>query len=266
MTIYAEPKDVQSMEDCIFYHAIDIPNYGVTKGQWDLRDTYREYLGNVDFRGKSVLELGTASGFLCFQMEKMGADVVAYDLSPNDSWDLLLSPDDDEERIRTIMKRGIERYNNAFWFCHNLFNSNARLAHGTLYDIPNEIGKVDVVTLCSVLLHLRDPILALQRAASFAKETVIITEQMPNIFRFMKLLPVWVSYRLNKVIGPYAQFIPTPETKSLHGGLSWWHLTPDILKTVLQILGFQTFQLTTSKHLYSEKNRRIGLYTLVAKR
>jgi len=263
MSIYAQPKDIQSAKDCDFYHVIDIPGHGTTTGQWDLRGTYREYLGNLDVRGKTVLELGTASGFLCFQMEKMGADVVAFDLSPNHSWDWLLSPTDDEAQIRRTMKRGIERCNNAFWFCHKIFNSKARLVHGTLYDIPNELDKVDVVTLCSVLLHVRDPILAIQRAASFAKETVIITEQIPIIsYR----LPNWINYRLSKVIGPYAQFVPRPQTKSPHGGLSWWYLSPETVKTVLQILGFQTFQLSTSKHLYSRENLWIDLYTLVANR
>ena len=32
-------------------------------------------------RGKRVLDVGTSSGFLCFEMERRGAEVVAFDLS-----------------------------------------------------------------------------------------------------------------------------------------------------------------------------------------
>jgi predicted nicotinamide N-methyase len=35
------------------------------------------YLGNFDFVGKRVLDVGAASGFLTFEMEKRGAEVVA---------------------------------------------------------------------------------------------------------------------------------------------------------------------------------------------
>jgi predicted nicotinamide N-methyase len=40
-------------------------------------------------RGKRVLEIGTASGFLCFTMERMGAEMVAYDLSGGQDWDIV---------------------------------------------------------------------------------------------------------------------------------------------------------------------------------
>lgn len=62
---------------------MDIPGYGGVEGEWDLRKGVKEYLGNVDFKGKRVLEIGTASGFLCFYMEGQGAEVVAYDLQRN---------------------------------------------------------------------------------------------------------------------------------------------------------------------------------------
>jgi 2-polyprenyl-3-methyl-5-hydroxy-6-metoxy-1,4-benzoquinol methylase len=81
--LYASPRVVTRLEDCFFYHTIEIPGYGIVEGPWDLRAGLGDYLGNVDLRGKRVLELGTASGFVCFHMERQGADVVAYDLSPD---------------------------------------------------------------------------------------------------------------------------------------------------------------------------------------
>src|SRR5262249_7054365 len=81
--------------DCYFYHTMEIPGHGLVEGEWDLRAAADAYLGGVDFRGRRVLEIGTASGFLCFTMERRGAEVVAFDLSPEHAPDLIPSPDTD---------------------------------------------------------------------------------------------------------------------------------------------------------------------------
>ena len=86
---WVEPRIIDDMNECYFYHTMDIPGHGLVKGNWDLRGKESEYLGHVDFQGKRVLEIGTASGHLCFSMEKMGAEVVAYDLSPKQDWDFV---------------------------------------------------------------------------------------------------------------------------------------------------------------------------------
>src|SRR6266480_139869 len=88
-SLYAPPRLITTLEDCYFYHTIDIPGYGLVEGEWDLRQGIDAYLGKVVFKGKRVLELGTASGFVCFHMEREGADVVAYDLSDQHDWDVV---------------------------------------------------------------------------------------------------------------------------------------------------------------------------------
>src|SRR6516225_6733673 len=87
--LFAEPRAVTKTADCIFYHTMDIPGHGLVEGEWDLRDNPAAYLGNVDVSGKRVLEIGTASGFLCFYMERQGAEVIAYDISEHQAWDLV---------------------------------------------------------------------------------------------------------------------------------------------------------------------------------
>ena len=75
------PSDNMSLVDCFFYHVMDIPGLSEpTKGEWDLRKGVDEYLGHVDFKNKTVLELGPASGFLTFHIEKMGGDVTSIEL------------------------------------------------------------------------------------------------------------------------------------------------------------------------------------------
>ena len=48
---------------CQFYHSFTLPE-GEVPGIWDLRAQPHRYLGEVDFNGRSVLEVGPASGFL----------------------------------------------------------------------------------------------------------------------------------------------------------------------------------------------------------
>lgn len=249
--IYAEPREV-TVGECAWYQVMDVPGHGTMPGRWDLRETADAYLGNVDFQGKRVLELGTASGFFCFHMESKGADVVAVDLSPDHSWDVLLSPSDDEQAIRRTMRAGQQKLNNAFWLGHRAYNSKARFVHSTVYDVPEELGQFDIVTLCAILLHLRDPLLALQLAAQRATESVIIVDRKPD----------WMK----KIKGPFARFMPSPEGKTPHGGWTWWHFSPDVLVAMLKMLGYEHFELTTSKHLYVPTGKKIELYTLVASR
>ena len=71
-TLFAEPRFVESLDDCIFYHTIDLPGFGTQPGMWDLRANVEKYLGQVDLQGKRVLEMGTATGYLCFHMESQG--------------------------------------------------------------------------------------------------------------------------------------------------------------------------------------------------
>ena len=116
--IYAAPKLVASLDECDFYHVMDIPGHGVVGEEWDLRQTASQYLGDVNFKGKRVLELGTASGFLCFHMEKEGAEVVAYDLSVDHPWDFPpLSQYDYESHVESYREH-TNRLNNAYWLAH----------------------------------------------------------------------------------------------------------------------------------------------------
>ena len=78
--IFATPRKVEDVADCYFYHTMELPGHGVIEGRdWDLRGRVDEYLGNVAFAGKRVLEIGPASGFLTFEMEKRGGEVISVE-------------------------------------------------------------------------------------------------------------------------------------------------------------------------------------------
>src|SRR6185295_5902899 len=80
-SLLVEPRFVDSVADCFFYHTMDLPEFGVVRGQWDLRGRFDDYVGGVPVAGKSVLDIGTATGFLSFEAERLGASrVLSFDL------------------------------------------------------------------------------------------------------------------------------------------------------------------------------------------
>ena len=83
---YAEPRRATNADKCQFYHHMDLPGLKEVGIGWDLRKTVDDYLGHFDFRGKRVLDVGAASGFLTFEMEKRGAEVVSFDMASPAQW------------------------------------------------------------------------------------------------------------------------------------------------------------------------------------
>jgi len=250
---------------------MDIPGYGAVKGLFDLRQGAREYLGNVDFNGKRVLELGTASGFLCFYMESKGAEVVSYDLSENDLWDIVPHFKNDYEKCVAERKKSAKRLNNAYWFTHEALNSKARLVNGTVYAIPREIGMVDISTFGAILLHVRDPFLALQNALRLTRETVIITEGAGSYLLGKMRLPNLPFYRCvdklhlplpNLFMCPHMEFVPT--TRAVGYSDTWWKLSPSVLRRMIAILGFE--DVNVSYHWQKYMNHKVRLFTIVGHR
>jgi hypothetical protein len=76
----AEPRTVTDLASCFFYHTMDVPGYGTVHGEWDLRGQFDEYIGGVELAGKTMLDIGTASGFLTWEAERRGATVVSFDM------------------------------------------------------------------------------------------------------------------------------------------------------------------------------------------
>jgi hypothetical protein len=246
--LYAEPRDVQNLSDCYFYHTIDLPGYGLMQGEWDLRQREPDYLGHVPLKDKSVLELGTANGYLCFWMEKQGANVTAYDLSKAQDWDIVPYANGQYEAQKSLRKRHIDRINNAFWFTHRIFKSKAKMVYGTVYEMPDEIGEFDIATFGCILVHLRDPFLALQRAASHIRHTIVITDR-PNVTG-KEYNDSGIRFLPNAAAGQPVE--------------AWWELSPQLLTEFIQILGFTKTSLTY--HVGSNVGQQSHLFTLVGQR
>lgn len=247
---YSAVRNVDRVEDCYFYHTMDVPGFGTVNGEWDLRGSVGTYLGNFDFAGKRVLDVGAASGILSFYIEAQGAEVVSFDLSDDYDWDIVPFDKNDNEAMRSERRSHLRKINNGYWFCHKAFNSSAKMVNGVVYDMPVNIGPVDVSVFGSILLHLRDPFLALENAARLTKETIIVSDLSP----FGKLAS---KFKRNP------KFMPRAERPD---GISdrWFRLPPLLVQEYLGILGFKNITMTWADFDYAGKKRPI--YTIIARR
>jgi hypothetical protein len=256
---YAQPQDVTSAHECLFYHTMDIPGFGTVKGYWDLRPNVRKYLGEVDLKNTRVLELGTASGYLCFYMESQGAEVIAFDLSENENPDLIPYARFDVRKRLAEHRDYMRKVRNGFWFAHRALGSRAKVVYGTAYAVPESIGPVDVSVFGTLLLHLRDPFLGLQSALRLTCETVIVTEPLDPRFGRQ-----W-SRRLIRRPESSDRMIFMPDAKSGEPPTSWWVLSPGVIKRFLAVLGFEDSQVTY--HLQKREDEgEARHFTVVASR
>jgi SAM-dependent methyltransferase len=252
--VYAEPKRVTDLSECHFYHSMDLPGYGAVDGEWDLRGRESDYLGAVEFSGKRVLEIGAASGHLTFWMERAGADVLAYDLSPRDSIDVVPYARTDVSALDARLAEHIARLNNGFWLAHSVHGSRARLVYGTVYAIPPQLGTFDIGVVGSVLLHLRDPFLALQNVTRHVRETIVVADINPPL---LHRLP-----GAGHVFGRFLYFRPRAVTCS--PPVTWWRLAPGAVREMIAVLGFEQSEVRFHRQLFRGRSRR--LFTVIGRR
>ena len=123
------PSENISLDDCEWYHIMEVPGIGLTDGIFDCRDDIDNILGNLDFTGKKVLNLGPITGYLNFEAEKRGADVTSIDLGvdPNNlQRDVVVNV---KKPWRQDLKNFMEderKRRNAYWYAHKAFNSKSK--------------------------------------------------------------------------------------------------------------------------------------------
>jgi SAM-dependent methyltransferase len=233
--LLASPRIVTDLDECFFYHTMDLPELGTIHAHWDLRGRFDEYIGGVDVAGKSVLDVGTATGFLSFEAEKRGASqVVSFEMSDVRQQTLLPFKDKDQyidkESWAESYGKGHDRWKNAYWLCHRLLQSKASVVYGSVYEIPVAMGEFDVVIVGAVVEHLSDPISALGSIARVTKDTlVIVTPLLPN----------------DEPIAHFAGRVSHPDND-----YTWWIYSIGVYREVLGMLGFAIQRVSSSTYCY----------------
>jgi len=157
------PREMQARLDAhpFWYHTMDVAPGVTTKGWFDLRHIVPR-LPWPDVRGKRVLDIGTFDGFFAFEMERRGAaEVVAIDVEDHMLWDW--PPDYRTEDLPRDPAFSGPPKGAGFRLVRDLIDSKVDWRPLNVYDLdPAVIGTFDLVIMGSLLIHLRDPVRALE--------------------------------------------------------------------------------------------------------
>lgn len=249
--LFEQPRHIDKLEDCYFYHTMDVPGFGLVRGHWDLRGRFDDYVGGVSVAGKSVLDVGAATGFLSFEAERLGASrVVSFDMS--DVRQQAFVPFkgklyyEDYESWVYYHTLTVEKWKNAYWLCHRLLGSKAEVYYGDIYALPAELGRFDVAIVGAVLEHLSDQVTALGSVARLTRETLVLVTPL-----------IHTDERV-------ARF--EPRAGRPEQDFTWWTYSVGLYREVLALLGFRVERIVYSNYYHEYEGRFEQRPTVVAVR
>jgi SAM-dependent methyltransferase len=183
-----------------WYHCVDVGDGLVTPGHYDYRETIDCFGFDRDLTGTTALDIGSATGFFAFELERRGARVTSLELPSLDALDRFPGQTIDHVvdyilRMSHAHERTVEDAESLYWnllegpfrFCHERLGSAVERAHLSMYDLSLErLGKsegFDLVFVSDVLWHIVNPLAALAAAASVCRGTLIVAQTMPELPR-----------------------------------------------------------------------------------
>jgi hypothetical protein len=238
-----------AVEECRFYHCMDFPDGESVTGPWDIRGQFEQYIGNYPISGKTVLDVGTASGFLAFSAEHAGATVTTLELKS--VAEICLLPFQTQtyyQGNREAWEHGIEKewknIKNSFWYAWHKYKSSVEMIYVPLRKAKYWDRKFDVVIAGAILEHLSDPVSAIGDLSRLAKEAVIIafTPVSEESDLLMRTANDW-----SKVDHYY----------------TWWILSLGLYKRVFDNVGFDMELLPAFAKANGE---RVYRHTIIARR
>jgi tRNA (mo5U34)-methyltransferase len=187
----------------LWYHTMELAPGIETPGWFDMRPVAK-LLPWPDVKGMRCLDVGTYDGFLAFEMERRGAtEVMAIDIDDHTKWDW--PPDVRAHGAEELAKLAGPEKGKGFKIAAAALGSRVEFRPISVYDLdPNEVGTFDVVVCGSLLLHLRDPLRALEAIRGVCNGYFLSAEQIS--------LPLTVAHRRMPVLmlngsGPLGQWM-----------------------------------------------------------
>jgi SAM-dependent methyltransferase len=259
MVKYADPIPPAPLSECFFYHKMDLPGIGVVGGSWDLRGRFDDYINHAPLAGKSVLDLGTAAGFLSFEAEKRGAHVVSFDMDHKGRQHYLPYKGhicyEDKPAYDASLNVGYQRWKNGYWRAHHAFGSKARVYYGDIYHLPLELGRFDVAIAGCIMMHLQNPILALESISRLSVDKIIVVDTVNTDVEDR------IAHLESTADNPAGHFI-------------WWVYSIGLYREVFAMLGYELVSSAQNFYIcndYSDgegrpDSREVRLTTLTAER
>ena len=182
---------------------------------FDLREYVDRYRLPADLSGRRALDVGTFEGFWAFELERRGAaEVVAIDVDD-------LQQLDWPPRLRP---REGGRRGEGFELASAALGSQVRRVGTSVYDATPELlgGPFDLVFVGSILMHLRDPMLALERLAALCRGRLIVAEEYSRRLAWL----------------PFA----AAEFRGHSPWMTWWRPSPRGLAAMIHTAGFESVE------------------------
>ena len=174
----------------LWYHTMELGPGVVTPGWFDLRPIV-ERMPWPDVRGLRCLDVGPYDGFLAFELERRGAaEVVAADIADPAGWDWPVAMR--ERGPREVAARASDDPGGGFEIAKAALGSGVRRVEISAYELSEAtVGSFDVVVCGSLLLHLRDPVRALEAMRSVCRRSLLSAEQIsPGLTLFAPRRPL----------------------------------------------------------------------------
>jgi tRNA (mo5U34)-methyltransferase len=195
-----------------WYHTLELGDGVVTAGMFDHRPAIDRYLLPRDLTGMRCLDVGTMDGFWAFEMERRGAaEVIAADVGSADDldwpplWREMVTPTLDDTKAAR------------FGIAHSALGSSVTRIERSVYELDSDLGAFDLVFCGDLLVHLKDPITAVQRMRLVCRSAVIVCNPVtrPRIWRQR----------------PLAEFDGIDDFR-------WWLLSEPALERMVRAAGF----------------------------
>jgi tRNA (mo5U34)-methyltransferase len=197
-----------------WYHTIELGEGVVTPGMFDHRPVVDRYLLPSALDGMRCLDVGTMDGFWAFEMERRGAaEVVAADLGG--VGDLDWPP-----RWRAQVEPALDETKAArFALAQRTLGSNVRRVERSVYELePGTLGSFDLIFCGDLLVHLKDPITAVQRLLGVCRGSAIVCNPAKRF--------------------PLGRRRPLAEVDGI-GEFRWWLLSEASIERMMLAVGFE---------------------------
>ncbi len=155
-----------------WYHTIDLPHGVSTPGYVDHRKQLPYYHLPEDMTGMRVLDVATFDGFWALEFERRGAEVVGIDLASVRDADIPRNWLDEFDKSGRDHAKG-----EGFRIATEILGSKVRKEICSVYDVsPERLGMFDMTFCSDLLIHLRDPLRAIEAIWTVTKNFAVFAD------------------------------------------------------------------------------------------
>lgn len=206
-----------------WYHRIDLGDGVETPGHFRMSDYLKYYNFPERMDGMRVLDVGASTGFFAYEFERRGAAEVvavelpsweAHDWTPRYRAELAAKTEHEKKTVdREVMFDGFTVVGEGYG------STRTKRIWKAIYDLrAAELGTFDLVFSGAMLMHVRDPILGIQRMRECCKPS--------------GRLIVSISTAMMDSKDPVARFAGE------WNQCNWWQMSPAALDSILTCCDF----------------------------